>query len=98
MPARKRTRPAKIIAEVPREERPRERLLRNGAQSLSDAELLAVVLKNGLGWASALDLARDLLGETGCDIPLGDRRDCTLLVAPLEDNHQKRDTPILQWH
>ena len=48
MPARKRTRPARQIAEVPREERPRERLLRNGAQSLSDAELLAVVLKNGL--------------------------------------------------
>ena len=50
MPARKRTRPAKTIAEVPSDERPRERLLKNGAQSLSDAELLAVVLKNGLPW------------------------------------------------
>jgi DNA repair protein RadC len=47
MPARKHTRPARQIAEVPRDERPRERLLKNGAQSLSDAELLAVVLKNG---------------------------------------------------
>ena len=64
MPARKRTRPAKTIAEVPSDERPRERLLKNGAQSLSDAELLAVVLKNGLPWTSALDLARELLAET----------------------------------
>jgi DNA repair protein RadC len=65
MPATKRTRPARQIAEVPRDERPRERLLRNGAQSLSDAELLAVVLKNGLGWGSALGLTRDLLTDTG---------------------------------
>jgi DNA repair protein RadC len=65
MPAKTRTRPARQIAEVPRDERPRERLLRNGAQSLSDAELLAVVLKNGLGWGSALDLTRDLLTDTG---------------------------------
>ena len=65
MPALKRTRPARQIAEVPGDERPRERLLRNGAQSLSDAELLAVVLKNGLAWGSALDLTRDLLADTG---------------------------------
>jgi DNA repair protein RadC len=68
MPARsrspRRTLPAHQSAEVPRDERPRERLLRNGAQSLSDAELLAVVLKNGLGWGSALDLSRDLLTDT----------------------------------
>ena len=63
--SRRRTRPARQIAEVPREERPRERLLKNGAQSLSDAELLAVVLKNGLAWGPALDLTRDLLTDTG---------------------------------
>jgi UPF0758 N-terminal len=64
MPARKCTRPAKTIAEVPRDERPRERLLKNGAQSVSDAELLAVVLKNGLPWTAALDLTRELLADT----------------------------------
>ena len=47
------------------EERPRERLLKNGAQVLSDAELLAVLLKNGRPGASVLDLARELLRESG---------------------------------
>ena len=33
-----------LIAEIPHDERPRERLLRNGPQSLSDAELIAEFL------------------------------------------------------
>jgi len=45
----------------PRGERPRERLLERGAQALSDAELLAVVLGTGTGGANALDIARELL-------------------------------------
>jgi DNA repair protein RadC len=49
MPTRRRTRPARQVAEVLREERPGEHLLRNGAQFLSDAELLTVLLENGLG-------------------------------------------------
>jgi DNA repair protein RadC len=58
-------RSASLIAEIPREERPRERLLKSGAAVLSDAELLAVLLKNGRPGASVLDLARELLGECG---------------------------------
>jgi DNA repair protein RadC len=46
-------------------ERPRERLLRNGAQTLSDAELVAVLLKNGHPGASVLEIARELLETTG---------------------------------
>src|SRR6188768_3065489 len=46
-------------------ERPRERLLELGAQALSDAELLAVVLGSGTGGASALDIARQLLMQFG---------------------------------
>jgi DNA repair protein RadC len=44
-------------------ERPRERLLANGAKALSDAELLAVLLRTGVRGKSAVDLARDLLSE-----------------------------------
>jgi DNA repair protein RadC len=58
-------RSASTIAEMPIDERPRERLLKNGAQVLSDAELLAVLLKNGRPGASVLDLARELLAECG---------------------------------
>ena len=51
------------IAQWPASERPRERLLTHGAAALTDAELLAIVLGTGHARASALDLARDLLGR-----------------------------------
>ncbi len=53
------------ISDWPEEERPRERLLEQGAQALSDAELLAIFLRTGVKGKSAVDLARDLLTEFG---------------------------------
>jgi DNA repair protein RadC len=49
----------------PAPERPAERLLALGAQALSDAELLALLLANGGAGASALPLARIALTELG---------------------------------
>jgi len=49
------------IANWPESERPRERLLTQGAGSLSDAELVAVLLRTGIKGKSAVDLARDLI-------------------------------------
>jgi DNA repair protein RadC len=49
------------ISDWPLAERPRERLLAEGAKVLSDAELLAVLLRTGLQGKSAVDLARELL-------------------------------------
>jgi DNA repair protein RadC len=46
-------------------EKPRDRLLERGARALSDAELLAVMLRNGYRNGSALELARDLLEQFG---------------------------------
>jgi DNA repair protein RadC len=46
-------------------ERPRERLARSGAQGLSDAELLALMLGRGARGMSAVDLARCLLARFG---------------------------------
>ncbi|OAV45741.1 hypothetical protein A3850_000660 [Lewinella sp. 4G2] len=43
------------------DERPRERMRRHGARSLSDAELLAVILGNGKRGVSALALSRQIL-------------------------------------
>ncbi|MCC6395914.1 MAG: DNA repair protein RadC [Bacteroidetes bacterium] len=45
----------------PVDERPREKLLRQGIHTLSDAELLALILRTGSSESSALDLARTLL-------------------------------------
>lgn len=53
------------MLEVPTAERPRERLLDHGARSLSDAELIAVLLRTGRTGASASDLARELLDTCG---------------------------------
>lgn len=56
---------AETIRELPFEERPRERLLARGCGALSDAELLAVLLRCGRPGLSALALARRLLHEAG---------------------------------
>jgi len=53
------------ITDWPVAERPRERLLAHGAASLSDAELLAVLLRTGVRGKSAVELARELLAEFG---------------------------------
>jgi DNA repair protein RadC len=51
------------ITDWPAGERPRERLLAQGAGALSDAELLAVLLRTGLPGKSAVELGRELLAR-----------------------------------
>ncbi len=53
------------IRDWPEAERPRERLVKLGAGSLTDAELLALFLRSGLPGCDAVTLARDLLAEYG---------------------------------
>lgn len=53
------------IKDMPRESRPRERLLREGAGALTDIELLAVLLRTGTPAASAVELAAALLARFG---------------------------------
>lgn len=53
------------ITDWPETERPREKLLAQGAAALSDAELLALFIRTGLRGRTALDLARDWLGRFG---------------------------------
>ena len=51
----------KSIKEWPEDERPRERLLKFGADGLSTAELLAIILRTGGKDKSAIELAREVL-------------------------------------
>ncbi len=53
------------IADIPEDDRPRERLWRKGVAALSNAELLALVLRQGRSGESALQLAARLLAEHG---------------------------------
>jgi DNA repair protein RadC len=73
---------ATVIADIPTHERPRERLLRCGLEALSERELLALVLRNGRGGESALDLASSLLGEYGALTALADARTEELAQRP----------------
>ncbi len=58
------------ITHWPAAERPREKLLLQGADTLSDAELLAIFLRTGVPGKSAVDLARELLVTFGGLRPL----------------------------
>ena len=62
----------KSIKQWPEQERPRERLLSQGAQSLSDAELLAIFLRSGSQQYSAVELARLLIQHFGGLSPIFD--------------------------
>ena len=55
----------KSITTWPESERPRERLLANGADTLSDAQLLAILLRTGRRDSSAVQVAIDLLNQSG---------------------------------
>ncbi|MGQ7246765.1 RadC family protein [Halomonas sp. V046] len=68
------------IRHWPEGERPREKLLSLGPGVLSDAELLAIMLRVGIAGRSAVDLARDVLGAFGGLRPLLEA-DCEELCA-----------------
>ena len=62
------------IKHWPEQERPRERLIQQGASSLSDAELLAIFLRSGSRQHSAVELSRILLQHFGGLNPIFDAR------------------------
>jgi DNA repair protein RadC len=49
------------IREMPKVERPREKLIEKGPENLKDEELLAILLRTGTREKSALDLAKQIL-------------------------------------
>ncbi|MFQ5957430.1 MAG: DNA repair protein RadC [Candidatus Brocadiales bacterium] len=53
------------MKELPQAERPRERLVAVGEESLSDAELLGIIIRDGTPDASAVDLAKKILVKYG---------------------------------
>lgn len=53
------------IQQLPSDERPREKLLQHGPDTLSDAELLAIFLRVGIQGMNAIELAQQLLNECG---------------------------------
>lgn len=52
-----------VIADLPQDERPRERMARHGAEALSDAELLSILIGPGRPGKSSIDYAREALSD-----------------------------------
>lgn len=70
------------ITDWPLRERPRERLLAQGAASLADAELLAILLRSGIRGKTAVDVARELIGHFGSISGLLQAESATLARTP----------------
>lgn len=49
------------IKELPEGERPREKLLKHGVQKLSNAELMAIIIRTGVAERTAVELSQDIL-------------------------------------
>ena len=54
-----------LLKDLPKEARPREKLLSRGPGALSDAELLALLLRTGLPGKNALQMGQELLDQFG---------------------------------
>jgi DNA repair protein RadC len=57
--------PHTSIKDWSEDDRPREKMISMGAEALSSAEILAILINNGTRSKSALDLAKELLGQNG---------------------------------
>ena len=55
------------ILDISIDNRPRERLLRQGVSVLSDAELLAIILQNGCYGENAIDISNRLIASFGVE-------------------------------
>ncbi len=53
------------IKDLPNDSRPRERMLKHGAVSLSDAELMAIILRTGTKNENVVDMSNRLIAEHG---------------------------------
>lgn len=83
----------KRIKDLPEFKRPREKLLEQGPQALSNAELLAILLRTGVEGKSALDLAQTILEKAGPNLPqlgiedlqsipgIGEAKACQIVAA-----------------
>lgn len=54
-----------LIKDIPEDERPREKLFRNGAAALIDAEILALFFATGRAGTSAIELGREMINRFG---------------------------------
>src|SRR5690349_846691 len=57
------------LKKLPTDDKPREKLIRQGPAALSDAELLGILLNNGTKHKSAIELGREILRAASNNLP-----------------------------
>lgn len=75
-----------VITEWSLEDRPREKMMANGEESLTDAELLAILINTGQKGKTALDIARAILGK--CH---GDLETLHYELLPMNEDNQSKE-------
>ncbi len=70
-----------ILKEYSEEELPREKMLQHGAAALSVRELLAILLRSGVGGETVLDLAHNILAECDNDVDVLARMDVADIIS-----------------
>lgn len=92
------------------EDRPREKMLKKGLSSLSDAELLAILLVNGGKSVSALDLAKAILAQAENNLNVLAKKDiadlqkvsgigpakAVTILAAIELGRRRSQQPVMQ--
>ena len=73
------------IKDLPKHKRPREKLSEKGAENVSDAELLAILIRTGRSGESALDIAREILKKHPLSKLLAITKDELTSIKGLED-------------
>jgi DNA repair protein RadC len=84
------------MGRVPADQRPRERLWRVGAEALTDAELLAILLRYGRRGESALEMAAALLAGYGSQRSLDPERGAIAEVIASRPEPQRRHQAAVQ--
>lgn len=64
-----------LIKDLPKEERPRERIIKYGSEKLSNEELLSIILRCGIKSKSVNELSKDILKEFN---GLANLKNCTI--------------------
>lgn len=57
--------PVRLVKDMPPDEQPRERLKKHGPEILSNAELLAILMRTGMRGVNVIDMSRRLLDQYG---------------------------------
>ena len=73
------------IKDLPKHKRPREKLSEKGAENLSDAELLAILIRTGRAGKSALDIAKETLKKYPLTKLLAVPKDDLVSIKGLEE-------------